>query len=321
MPAHPQHIEGRCDNCELQEGTDYHVENWKESDVEVLFEKAKEKYASDARWLFRGSSDNSHWLHSTFDRSIHSARWKPDGGRKARDLEELIYRSFVRGAHLRVETPPAEEEVVEWLALMRHHGAPTRLLDWSYSFWISLFFAAADARDGTASVWALDSWWLDTRARHAAIAGGLKDALEARDADLHCRKATTFLDLYQSQDARFVLKQNCWRLNARLAVQQGVFLCPSDIATCFQSNLVSMIRADSGRQGEALPLHRIDFSAAKAGPKIVERLYRYGISFASLYPDLEGFARSLNALPKIPQLWASDLQMHGVGGAPPSRRP
>ena len=49
---------------------------------------------------------------------------------------------------------PEWEDDFQWLALMQHHGAPTRLLDFTWSPYVAAFLALERAVDD-AAVWAI----------------------------------------------------------------------------------------------------------------------------------------------------------------------
>ena len=67
----------------------------------------------------------------------------------------------MRNAHAYLEAHHMPRDTVEWMALMQHHGAPTRLLDWSTSPYVAAFFALEEAVDPTATcaIWAIDAAW------------------------------------------------------------------------------------------------------------------------------------------------------------------
>lgn len=96
------------------------------------FQHAIEPYL-DGNWLFRGVTSVRHVLVPSVGRTR-------DGNGYSLDLERALFRQFKREALPLLPARPQTDW--EWLALAQHHGVPTRLLDWSESPSVSLFFAA-----------------------------------------------------------------------------------------------------------------------------------------------------------------------------------
>lgn len=83
------------------------------------------------RLLFRGHSNESWDL-------------LPSVKRKCSDIEErYLTNEFKVKAPSRYNHSPVVNDYSSWLALMQHFGLPTRLLDWSYSPLVALYFAVS----------------------------------------------------------------------------------------------------------------------------------------------------------------------------------
>ena len=110
-------------------------------------------------WIFRGERKVKRDPKTTLERACNRLAIR----KTRRGVEERLFREFRRNYHHYSTHVPKLETVLEWLSLMQHHGAPTRLLDFTYSIYIAAYFAT-EANDKDCAIWALDSRWALRRA-------------------------------------------------------------------------------------------------------------------------------------------------------------
>src|ERR1700752_1974030 len=105
-----------------------------------------------SNWAFRGERDERWPLYSSLSRYLQNF----GVAREAWPAQESrILRIFKRKAHHFLTTPPDTEDDFQWMALMQHHGAPTRLIDFTWSPYVAAFFAMERTlADGV--VWAMN---------------------------------------------------------------------------------------------------------------------------------------------------------------------
>lgn len=278
------------------------------------------------KWIFRGHADESWELTTKLERISELLKCVS----VARDYEEFeILREFERRAHHYISDPPGREEYIEQLALIQHHGGPTRLLDFTYSFYIALFFAIEKPeKDKNAAVWAINLELFKNaiyeKLKNIEYPKLLKKKQLIQDENLDFDQLSPsqvkelFLgvcnDVIEDKISgfEFVVPVEPFRMNERLAIQQSLFLFQAHSLSPFWKNLAPMLGLSSNSiketekhsrqisQGDHfLPAEISDSKIIKILiPKefycdAIKDLKSMNISAASLFPGLDGFARSL----------------------------
>jgi len=236
-----------------------------------------------SNYVFRGQSSYDWRLATSFEREVKSVDWSG-----WYDLEDKIIFEFKRQAHHYISHLPTNN--LEWLALMQHYGCPTRLLDFTRSFWIALFFAI-DGANSDSAVWIIDTsyyvkrddpMWKDYRiSSYNKIAEEEINAVLKGDNEKEFKSGVIFAEPAM--------------LNQRLSIQKGLFAFPTALNLTFWKNLSSHSQIYDLKDDETtyFPIiHKVKIPVTMHG-ELIQLLTSMNISSATLYPGLSGFAKSL----------------------------
>ena len=196
--------------------------------------EAREFGALLTGWIFRGQADSKWGLVTTLERAADRLGCSPE---MRVNGEDSILREFQRRAHHFVD-PPDFEDRLEWLALLQHHGSPTRLLDFTHSFYAAVFFALDNAVSD-AAVWAINRRMVDRVVSERVE----RDVSRLRTQDLNGAYIQLCNEVgRQEMTSRLVVAVEPERMNERLAAQQGLFLFAFDLGVSFEENLAETFR-------------------------------------------------------------------------------
>jgi hypothetical protein len=244
------------------------IESWAE------FVGIVQKWKGFRNWCFRGQADATWPLKSSLMRHIEVSKVC----QQAWELQETrIRRIFQRKSHLFLADVPQDDEI-EWLAMMQHHGAPTRLLDFTWSPYVAAFFALERATSD-AAIWAVNLpllWSIHDRCEI--------DGVNVSGVDPRNQKA--FQKYFLPNRHAFVWQGDSFRMPQRVVAQSGTFLVASHLGMTVEEIL-------DHYPGRGPLLVQFVLHTSKLRADAMAALYSMNITQATLFPGLDGLARSM----------------------------
>lgn len=254
------------------------IQDWE--DFVQTVSRFEQGSAFTGRWAFRGHADATWALRTSLMRALEGHDLT---AAQALEIERSAVLEFQKQAHLYV--PPrmafTDDAAGTW-TVMQHYGAPTRLLDWTRSPYVALYFAVTHL-EGDGAVWLLDA-----HALQAAVHRGHPTVLA------RVERAETRAQVLLDPDAPAVVYLTDLHLQTdRMAAQQLLF------------TLSPRILADHGE----LIAHTLGPAAERAWQKLivpealkrefVRRLRTMNITARTLFPGLDGVGRAIGELVRL----------------------
>lgn len=201
--------------------------------------------------------------------------------KQALDVEEELLKQFRAQSHLHLKNYPVPDptDLLYWWPLMQHHGAPTRLLDWTASPYVAAYFATVSHWNEDGAIWFVHPRTLAEESEKAP-------SLELPLHELWLTPTAT-----ESVIAIPALMQS-----DRMIAQQGHFtLCFNVLGD--QSQLLAKATVEHISPERDIFGKFIIPSDRK--PEFLRQLRAMNVTATSLFPGLDGLGRSLAEVARL----------------------
>jgi len=175
--------------------------------------------------IFRGQNEATWDLKTSIERCHFF-------GKNYR-VEKDFVKDFQRGACTHSLSLPAPDDILSWLALMQHHSAPTRLLDFTHSPYIASYFALENAVSD-AAVWAIHSLHLKED-----LAAKSPRSFQYRGDEMYDLSDVAFNQIFEENKLSCVFPVRPSVTSKRYMAQQAIFVSLGNTETSFMDQLLS----------------------------------------------------------------------------------
>lgn len=243
---------------------------------------AEQKY----RMWFRGQTDYSWGLVPSVQRK--------DG--MGEHYEQYITTNFMIHTMRLNPSVPQRYDRASWLTLMQHYGLPTRLLDWSESPLVALYFALSSDEDAKtdAAVWVLNPMKLNKKVGYGEYVPPIN--YDSLSGDLEGAFSNHNNDDNKSQNR--IIACHGVGSDLRMYVQQSDFTIHST-----SEHLDKILMADESCDY----FYKIRISQQIRNQLLVQ-LDAMGFHESSIYPDMEHIAKE-QAKNKQPAISISKIEI------------
>lgn len=269
--------------------------------------------------MYRGQADSTWGLSSSLERLVK------------------LYHPYTRGFHIIVgdyanriledfkwKYPiyckgqvPNDEDTLEWYSILQHYGAPTQMVDFTYSPYIALYMAIEKSTAQYCSIWCLNKnvYTFPITEELSRKTGQCFTTPFALEKYMHDQVNLRLRGciIKNAQPGVFLMRPK--QVNERILRQHGLFAIPRDMSISFEENVFSRI---ANKEAERIEFKEvIEYSNSPNGTNkqkdialikinvptklrldIVKYLNEININAETMYPGLEGLARSM-AYPRI----------------------
>ena len=170
---------------------------------------------------------------------------------------------------------------------MQHYGVPTRLLDWTCSPYVALYFAVVQDWESDGAIWAV---------HHEKTAQAMKKKFDVEALPSNVVQMDSLLK-DRAEDS-IVLFSRRLRPTQRMSIQQGTFSVSTNITCDHAEALKEALEPTLGQEDLSGWCVKLVVPCAMK-PEFLNHLRVMNITAYSLFPTLDGLGRSVHEMVRL----------------------
>jgi hypothetical protein len=222
-------------------------------------------------YAFRGQSNSADALRPSLLRTFSGL-----DRAAAVAIESVLLKEFQSSAHLVLPTSqiPHTRDIFSWWTLMQHHGAPTRLLDWTKSPAVAAYFAVEKDLEKDGAI-----WYFNVNRVQEKTEPPLDEVLVIDE-----KKLSRYFEVPCELRCCYLLERK-QKIERMVTQQAGFTMSPDILADHDEIIERSLVRNDEKEWFGKLVIR------AELKPEFLLQLHRLNVNGMALFPGIDGLGR------------------------------
>ncbi|HLO45459.1 MAG TPA: FRG domain-containing protein [Leadbetterella sp.] len=227
-------------------------------------------------WVYRGQSKASWPINSSLFRSKIIDNFD--------EVESSMLNQFKKISKFYLKGSQQPKSLVDWLALLQHYGAPTRLIDFTKSPYIAAFFAFENEENTREpiAIWIANKNYFYQSTLYYLQKENLENSSKI-PGNIGDKTFKTIFELSKTGKHDLIVPLESKLYNERYYLQQSYFLSPVNPYKSFEKQLDFVVNLEKKEALIKLTIPR------KERAKALRDLEKMNISRAFLFPGLARF--------------------------------
>lgn len=236
-------------------------------------------------YAFRGQANAEWQLVSSLERITPNHQ-------KRKEIEDYTFNEFKKKFSLYSKNIEKPENKLSWLSLMQHYGIPTRLLDFTTSPYVALYFSIEnlEPQDGKfLSLYAIN--YTELTKKSFDFVKQHNSLIKKYENNFYENCEEVFSEILETNSYDVLWFVDPKQLNDRIEKQAGTFLISGSFNKSIHEIINSEIYEDIDIQQISIPHHLLE--------NIYALLRKINLGPKNIYGNIEGLAKDLQLKSKI----------------------